>query len=185
MRIIAGIHKGKRIVAPRNLPIRPTTDMAKESLFNIINNHFYFDQIRVLDLFAGMGSISYEFGSRGVPSLTAVDAHHGCVKFINKTANELSLPITAVKADVFKFLDQTADGYDLIFADPPYDMPQEKFKEIISQVFENNWLNAGGMLIIEHSKHTDLSDHEYYFDGRKYGGNSFSFYELPASDEEE
>ena len=93
MRIILGKNKGKRLIAPANLPVRPTTDFAKEALFNIINNYFYFDEISVLDLFSGTGNISYEFASRGCTDITSVDAHSGCVRFIQKTANELEYSI--------------------------------------------------------------------------------------------
>ena len=86
MRIISGLYKGRKIVAPKNLPVRPTTDMSKEALFNILNNQYYFDDISVLDLFSGTGNISYEFASRGTENITAVDSHYDCIKFINQTA---------------------------------------------------------------------------------------------------
>ncbi len=105
MRIVSGSHKGRRITAPNKLPVRPTTDFAKEALFNILSNRLDFDELEVLDIFAGTGNISYEFASRGVPQITCVDAHAGCVKFIHKTAEELSFPITTVKSDVYKYLD--------------------------------------------------------------------------------
>ena len=105
MRIISGKFKGKRLIAPKTLPVRPTTDMAKEALFNILNFQIDFQEIKLLDLFAGTGNISYEFISRGTTQITAVDQHYGCVKFINKTANELEAEINTVKSDVFKYLD--------------------------------------------------------------------------------
>lgn len=104
MRIISGKYKGKRLQAPKKLPVRPTTDLAKESLFNILNNQYYFENISVIDLFAGIGSITFEFASRGCEQIIAVDEHVGCVRFINQTANNLNLPITVIKNDVFKFL---------------------------------------------------------------------------------
>lgn len=107
MRIISGKHKGKRLTAPKNLPVRPTTDMAKESLFNILNNHFYFDNIAVLDLFAGTGNISFEFASRGSEEIYSVDQHFACVKYINTTSKELDLDINTFKSDVYKFLEKT------------------------------------------------------------------------------
>ena len=121
MRIISGKYKGRRLNAPKKLPIRPTTDMAKESLFNILNNLYYFDEISVLDLFAGSGNISYEFASRGVEAITAVDAHFNCVKFISNTAEQLDMPIHTVKSDVYAFLKSNASRYTVIFADPPYE----------------------------------------------------------------
>lgn len=98
MRIISGTHKSRKIIAPKNLPVRPTTDMAKESLFNIINNNFDFGAITVVDLFAGTGNISYEFASRGTEHITSVDQNFGCIKFINKTAKPLVCPYILLKA---------------------------------------------------------------------------------------
>ena len=104
MRIISGKYKGRRITAPKNLPVRPTTDLAKESLFNILNNHYYFDSISVVDLFSGTGNIAFEFASRGTSKIHAVDGNYNCVKFINKISTEFNFPINAFKNDVFKFL---------------------------------------------------------------------------------
>ncbi len=107
MRIISGLYKGRRITAPKKLPVRPTTDMAKEALFNILNNRYYFDGISVLDLFSGTGNICYEFASRGTEQILAVDDNFGCIKFINETAESFEMPINTVKSDVYKFLNQT------------------------------------------------------------------------------
>lgn len=177
MRIISGKYKGRRITAPKNLPVRPTTDMAKEALFNILNNHYYFDAISVIDLFAGTGNISYEFASRNTDRITAVDAHYGCIKFINSIAKQFDLPINTIKSDVYKFLEKTSAKADVIFADPPYDFDQEAFEKIVDLVFTNRLLLEDGMLIIEHSTHTDLSENEYFSYSKKYGGNQFSFFE--------
>ncbi|MAP55967.1 16S rRNA (guanine(966)-N(2))-methyltransferase RsmD [Altibacter sp.] len=177
MRIISGIHKGRRLTAPKNLPVRPTTDLAKESLFNILNNNYHFDEITVLDLFSGTGNISYEFASRGVPGVLAVDAHYACIQFIQKTAEMLSLPITPVKSDVYKFLEGSGKSFDVIFADPPYDLPQDQFEAIIQLIFKNSWVEPNGMLIIEHSKHMDLSSQPNFSQARKYGGSVFSFFQ--------
>ena len=176
MRIISGKHKSKRLQAPKNLPVRPTTDMAKEALFNILNNLYYFQDITVLDLFSGTGNISYEFASRGTENIVAVDAHSGCIKYINKTSKELNLSINSYKSDVFKFLERTNLKFDIIFADPPYNFEIEQFKRIVDLVFDNNLLNDGGILIVEHSKHTKLNEHERISYYKKYGGNMFSFF---------
>ena len=185
MRIISGKYKGRRINAPKNLPVRPTTDMSKESLINILNNHFHFDGLKILDLFSGTGNISYEFGSRGAGNITAVDGDFGCVKFIKKTAEEFELPITAIKSDVIKFLKTNKSSYDIIFADPPYDMPQKDFEEIISLVFDNEFLEEDGMLIVEHSKYTKL-EHMINFSFQKsYGGSFFTFFEFVNEEVEE
>jgi len=177
MRIISGKHKSRRLTAPKNLPVRPTTDMAKESLFNILNNTYYFDSISVIDLFSGTGNISYEFASRGTKTIYAIDAHFGCIKYISNTAKELDLPINTFKSDVYKFLEKTALQTDVIFADPPYDSEAEQFLKIVDIVFTKKLLNADGVLIIEHSKHTDLSNHENHSYDKRYGGNVFSFFE--------
>lgn len=177
MRIISGIHKSKRIQAPKNLPVRPTTDMAKEALFNILNNLYYFNELAVLDLFSGTGNISYEFGSRGTENITAVDAHSGCIQFINTTAKMLDLSIITIKSDVFKYLEKANAKFDIIFADAPYEFELELFEKIVALVFENNLLNEEGVLVIEHSKQTDFKNHTRLSYQKKYGGNMFSFFE--------
>lgn len=177
MRIISGKHKSKRIFAPKKLPVRPTTDMAKEALFNILNNNYYFEDLSLIDLYAGTGNISYEFASRGTENIIAVDANYRCIKFIDKTSNELDLEISAIKSDVLSFLEKSNAKANIIFADPPYDLPLVDFAKIPQLVFENNMLLDEGMLIIEHSKHTDLSKLEHFTNQRKYGGSVFSFFE--------
>tara|TARA_B100000795_G_C22796863_1_gene439801 strand:- start:2213 stop:2773 length:561 start_codon:yes stop_codon:yes gene_type:complete len=177
MRIISGKHKGRRITAPKNLPVRPTTDLAKESLFNILNNHYYFDTISVIDLFSGTGNIAFEFASRGANNIHAVDGNFNCIKFINKISAEFDLSINAYRSDVFKFLEKTKLKNDIIFADPPYGMELDKFLKIIDLVFERHLLNENGLLIVEHSKHMDLSENKFLSYSKKYGGSVFSFYE--------
>jgi len=176
MRIISGQYKGRRITAPKKLPVRPTTDMAKESLFNILNNQYYFEDISVLDLFSGTGNISYEFASRGTEHITAVDGHYGCIKFINETSEDFKMSITTIKSDVFKYLERAIQKFTVIFADPPYDFPVEEFSKIPQLVFQNELLEDEGLLIVEHSKHTDLSNLEHYSHSKSYGGNKFSFF---------
>lgn len=175
MRIVSGRLKSRRIIAPKNLPVRPTTDLSKESLFNILNNRFDFSEIKVLDLFSGTGNISYEFGSRGTTDITAVETEFKCVKFINDTAQNLDLPIHVIKNDVYQFLKTTSSTYDIIFADPPYHLPQDSFEEIIKLVAERNLLNEDGLLIIEHSPNTKLNHFPNLVFEKKYGGSIFSF----------
>lgn len=184
MRIISGKYKGRRISPPRNLPVRPTTDMSKESLFNILNNRFDFEGLKVLDLFAGTGNLSYEFGSRGAATITAVDADFGCIKFIKQTAQEFDFDITAVKSDVYKFLAAHKGTYDIIVADPPYNSAQKEFEQVVTSIFENGLLNEDGMMIIEHSKHTPLNHMMNFSFDKKYGGSIFSFFEFEGSGEE-
>jgi len=177
MRIISGKHKGKRLTAPKKLPVRPTTDMAKEGLFNILNNQYNFSQLSVLDLFAGTGNISYEFASRGTNNITAVDSNYGCVGYIKKIALELDSNIQTVKSDVYTYLEKASPKVDIIFADPPYDFTVEQFQKIAVLVFEKKLLTENGILIIEHSKYTSLEETPYFKNSRKYGGSVFSFFE--------
>lgn len=176
MRIISGKHKGRRLIAPNNLPVRPTKDMAKEALFNILNNRFYFPDLKVLDLFSGTGNISFEFASRGVAQITAVDIQAGCVNYIDKISNQLELGIETIKSDVFSFLSKHTQQYDIIFADPFYDMVETDFAKITELVFANNMLLEDGLLIIEHSKRTNLSGLPNFMEVRTYGGSAFSFF---------
>ncbi|MCX2719953.1 16S rRNA (guanine(966)-N(2))-methyltransferase RsmD [Lentiprolixibacter aurantiacus] len=177
MRIISGKYKGKRLQAPKKLPVRPTTDMAKEALFNILNNHYHFDEIAVLDLFAGTGNISFEFASRGTENIVSVDKDHGCIKFIASVSRELDLNIKAFKEDVYKFLEKNRLQFDIIFADPPYQFGDDDFKRLVALVFGNELLREGGMLVVEHSKFTDLSGLPWYTEERRYGGSVFSFFQ--------
>ena len=176
MRIISGKHKGRRLTAPKNLPVRPTTDMAKESLFNILNNQFYFDDLKVLDLFSGTGNISFEFASRGVATITAVDQHQGCIRYINQINTELEFSISTIKSDVYKYLDKTPIKADIIFADPPYNFSDDQFLKIADLVFNNSILNDEGLLIIEHSSQTKITTHPNFKYEKRYGGNVFSFF---------
>lgn len=185
MRIISGKYKGRRINPPKNLPVRPTTDMSKEALFNILNNHFNFSELKILDLFSGTGNISYEFASRGASPIVCVDGDFGCVKFIKQTASEFDFDITAIKSDVFSFLEKHNSTYDIIFADPPYGMEQKDFEKLIDLVFQNELLDAEGMLIVEHSKHTKLNHKSHFSFEKSYGGSVFTFYEIEDEDYDE
>ena len=185
MRIISGKFKGRRIFPPKNLPVRPTTDMSKEALFNVLNNHFSFEGLKILDLFAGTGNISFEFASRGSDNITSVDADFGCVKFIKQVAEEYDFNIAAMRSDVFKFLEKNTNSYDIIFADPPYALDQKTFENIVTLVFQQELLREDGMMVIEHSKYTKL-DHMIHFSFKKsYGGSIFSFFEISGNADEE
>jgi 16S rRNA (guanine966-N2)-methyltransferase len=181
VRIISGKYKGRRINPPKNLPVRPTTDMSKEALFNVLNNHFSFSGLKVLDLFSGTGNISYEFASRGSEHITSVDGDFGCVKFIKQTAAEFDFNIAATRSDVFKFIEKSNSTYDIIFADPPYGLDQSTFERLVLSIFEKELLSEDGMMVIEHSKYTNL-DHLANFSFKKsYGGSFFSFFEFEQS----
>jgi 16S rRNA (guanine(966)-N(2))-methyltransferase RsmD len=185
VRIISGKFKGRRIFPPKNLPVRPTTDMSKEALFNVLNNHFSFEGLKVLDLFSGTGNISFEFASRGSDNITSVDADFGCVKFIKQIAEEYDFNIAAMRSDVFKFLEKNTNSYDIIFADPPYALDQKTFENIVTLVFKQELLREDGMMVIEHSKYTKL-DHMIHFSFKKsYGGSIFSFFEINGNADEE
>ena len=164
-------------MAPSGLPVRPTTDFAKEALFNILTNHYNFEELSVLDLFTGIGNISYEFASRGCRHITAVDLHHRCIQFVVKTSKALDMPISAVKSDALKYLSRTQATYDIIFADPPYDFDRKLMEEMVTVVFDRQLLKENGYLILEHSKHTNLEEIENFAYARKYGGSVFSFFE--------
>ncbi len=182
MRIISGTYKGRRLTAPKKLPVRPTTDMAKEALFNIINNQYYFNQISVLDVFSGTGNISYEFASRGTEEIVSVDKNMGCTLYITKISEEFSFPIQVVKSDVFSYLEKVKQSHDIIFADPPYDLSTEDFLKIPDLVFANELLLEDGVLIVEHSKHTSLESHPRFSYCKRYGGCTFSFFEADTKD---
>ena len=177
MRIISGKHKGRRISAPKKLPVRPTTDLAKESLFNILNNHYYLDTISIIDLFSGTGNIAFEFASRGSKNIYAVDDNINCLRFIDKISTEFDFYINTFRSDVFKFLEKTVLKTDIIFADPPYNLDRNMFLNIVEIVFQRKLLNENGLLIVEHSKHMDLSENKFFSYSKKYGGSVFSFYE--------
>jgi len=176
MRIIGGVLKGLRLNPPKNLPVRPTTDLAKEALFNILQNKIEFEGIKVLDLFSGTGNISMEFASRGASEVISVDRSIHCVNYLKDTSRQHKLTqIKTYKADVFKYLQMETEQYDLIFADPPYDLNQ--IPEIAKIVFDKNLLLPGGLLIVEHQSLQNLSNHPAFLEQRAYGHSSFSFFD--------
>lgn len=176
MRIIGGQQKGRRISPPVNLPVRPTTDLAKESLFNILNNLIDFENLRVLDLFAGTGNISFEFASREAAIVTSIDLNYKCIEFIKKTSQQLDFKsVRAFRADVFKFLSKSpAEPYDLIFSDAPYEM--SNIEHLPDIIFEKNWLNKDGLLIIEHPRGIGFTGHPHFSQYRHYGKVNFTFF---------
>jgi 16S rRNA (guanine(966)-N(2))-methyltransferase RsmD len=179
VRIISGTHKGRPIVTPSNLPVRPTTDLAKESLFNILNNSFDFEDLEVMDLFSGTGSIAFEFASRGAKRIVVVDNNYRCAEFIRKAALGFGFSniITVQRANVFSFLKYPQAPFDLIFADPPYEM--EDIKGIPDLIFKNKLLKKGGWFVLEHSRDQDFESHPYFLQHRKYGKVNFSIFLMP------
>ncbi len=176
IRIISGKYKGRRITAPKNLPIRPTTDRAKEALFNILNNFMFFPDLKVLDLFTGSGSIAYEFASRGAKDIQAVDKHYPVVKFVKQTAGEFDFPIKVIKYDGLKFLEKTSDTYDVIFADPPYDLDENIQKKMVDTVFNRQLLKEDGIMILEHKDQLNFENHPNFDFSKQYGQTVFSFF---------
>lgn len=180
-RIISGQWKAKRISAPKNFDVRPTTDFAKEALFSIIENRYRFDfaSISVLDLFAGIGSITLEFASRECKDVTSVEMNTKHAGFINSTATDLDMgaQINVMRADVFEYLKKNRNRktYEIVVADPPFETEEKKYQELISLVLNNNYLQENGVFILEHQSRTKL-EHPNLIDTRKYGNVSFSFF---------
>ncbi len=178
MRIVGGKYKRRIISPPKSLPVRPTTDLAKESLFNILNNITDLDGKSALDLFSGTGNIAYELVSRGAASVLSVELNFNCVKFIKQTAAGFEMDeLQVMRSDVFRFLKTSRQTFDLIFADPPYAL--ENIPEIPELIFSTNKLNKGGWLIIEHPRTVDFSEHPFFDSHRNYGKVNFSFFYYP------
>ncbi len=177
MRIISGSHKGRTIKLPKFFSDRPTTDFAKEALFSILANWYDFEDIRVLDLFTGSGSISYEFASRGVREITLVDKNSRYLSFIRQQTKELfsnDHVFNIIHDDALRFVQDHNLAYDVIFADPPYDLPE--LEQIPDLIFQNPSLPDDAVVIIEHPKRIDFKDKPYFFDHRHYGNVHFSFF---------
>lgn len=177
MRIIGGKFKGRRFTPPaKNWPTRPTTDFAKEGLFNIIQNNFEISELKVLDLFGGTGNHSYEFISRGCQDVTYVDKFPGCVAFVKKTSQLLEIQdqIKIVKGDVFKFIKYAVEQYDYIFAGPPYPLPN--IPDIPDLIFKKEMLKPEGWLVLEHNPTHDFKNHPQFLQERKYSQTIFSIF---------
>ena len=175
MRIISGKFRGRAINPPKNLRARPTTDFAKENLFNILTNLIDFEECTVLDLFAGTGSISYEFASRGVKSVTAVEINAVHHNFIRNTARDLGADnIFAVKANVFLYLKSCPKRFDVVFSDAPYDL--EGIEDVVDLVLSGNILEDDGIFIFEHSEKYNFENHPLFWQSRSYGSVQFSFF---------
>lgn len=176
MRIISGLHGGRKINPPGNMPhTRPTTDIAKEGLFNIIENNLDIEILKTLDLFGGTGSISYELASRGAADLTIVEKDNNMYEFIKKTAQLLKLEnFKLVKSDVFKFIDTCTEQYNFIFAGPPYALGT--IDDLPKKIFERQLLMAGGWFVLEHTPRNDYKKFDHYHSERNYGTTIFSIF---------
>lgn len=178
MRIIRGKYGRRRFVVPTNISARPTTDFARENIFNVIENIIDIDGIEALDLFAGTGAITFELLSRGAKSVTSVEKAATQQRFIAKVASELGADnLRLVRGDVRRFIDGTHGSYDLVFADPPYDLPD--FDEIAAKVLDSDLVRPGGWFILEHSGRHSYADHPWFADHRAYGSVNFSLFHRP------
>ena len=175
MRIIGGTHRSRQFHIPDNLGIRPTTDFAKEALFNILQNRIDFEGMNALDLFGGSGSMSYEFASRGCLNVQCIEKNPKSVSFIKKTALEFKFPnIKVACMDVFKYLTLCTETFDLIFADPPF--KHENIERIPMLIFEKKLLKEDGLLIVEHPVDVKFAEIMQLQETREYGTVNFSIF---------
>lgn len=181
MRIIAGKLRGRRLNPPTNLPVRPTTDMARESLFNILNNYVDYEECSVMDLFAGTGAVSIEFISRGAREVTSIDINNACTEFIKSTARQLNLDnLHVVRADVFDLLKRANRKFDIVFADPPYAL--NDLAQLPDLVFGSDVLTDDGIFVLEHPKEFSFEKHPKFWQHRAYGKVNFTFFAMKMSD---
>jgi 16S rRNA (guanine966-N2)-methyltransferase len=175
LRIISGKYKGRRLHPPASLPVRPTTDFAKEGLFNVLNRLVDYGEVKVADLFAGTGAISFEFCSRGAGKVIAVDIERRCVDFINSTAAEFGMTeLKAIRSNVLVFLRRYIEKYDVVFADPPYEMTG--IAGFPALVLGSGLLAGNGLFVMEHSDRYDFSNEPYFLETRNYGRVHFTFF---------
>jgi|TARA_B100001142_G_C14346037_1_gene660025 16S rRNA (guanine(966)-N(2))-methyltransferase RsmD len=172
MRIISGINKGRKFIIPSNLPVRPTTDRAKEAIFNILENRYQLENKSILDLCSGTGNISFEFGSRGCKEITAVDKDKYCCRFISNMADKLNYNIDIERKDCLEFIDKTNKQYDIIYADPPYNF--RYYHQLQKKISDRNLIRKNGCLIMEHDSNTDFDTENVEL--RKYGSVHFSIF---------
>lgn len=176
MRIIGGFHKKRQITLPSKIDISPTTDFAKEALLNILRYYTDFIDIDVLDLFSGTGNLSYEFASRGAKNVIAIEKDEFWYKFILQNIEKIKLQsISVYQVDAFQYIANSYDRFDIIFADPPYNI--ENIEKIPDLIFDNKLLNDEGLLIIEHSAKISFQNHPRLIDHRAYGKVNFSFFQ--------
>ena len=175
MRIISGKYRGRHITPPKNITARPTTDFAKESLFNLLQNRFDFEGLEVLDLFAGTGSISLECVSRGAREVTAVELAHVQQNFIIQTSKQLGITnLNVFRGDVFKYINACRLRFDFIFADPPYALPT--LPTLPNLVFDKDLLRPEGWFVLEHSADNEFTTHPHFVEHRQYGSVNFTFF---------
>jgi len=182
MRIIAGALRGRRLNPPTTLPVRPTTDMARESLFNILNNYVDYEECSVLDLFAGTGAVSLEFISRGAKDVTSIDINAQCTDFIKSTAKQFNVNnIHVVRSDVFELIKRAYKKFDIIFADPPYAL--ENLQQLPDLIFEHDMLSEDGIFVLEHPREYQFEQHPHFWQHRNYGKVNFTFFAQKLDEE--
>lgn len=175
MRIITGQFKGRHFDIPRTFKARPTTDFAKENIFNVLNGYIDFDGITALDLFSGTGSISLELISRGCKEVVSVEKDRDHAHFIAECMRKIKVESNIlIRGDVFRFLKTCHQKFDLIFADPPYALPE--LGTIPDLIFEYNLLSTGGIFVFEHGKNNDFSNNPHFVEHRSYGSVNFSIF---------
>jgi 16S rRNA (guanine(966)-N(2))-methyltransferase RsmD len=181
MRIIGGEHGGRKFNPPSKMPYtRPTTDVAKEGLFNILENNLDISTLKTLDLFGGTGSISYELASRGAKDMTVVEKDVSMYEFIRKTSETLKLEnFKLIKMDVFRFIQQCTEKFDLIFAGPPYALTN--IDDLPKLIFEKQLLNPKGWFVLEHEPKNDYKKFPFYKTERNYGTTIFSIFINPGN----
>ncbi len=183
MRIITGLYKGRHFDVPRTFKARPTTDVAKENIFNVVRGYMNLEDCDALDLFAGTGSISLELVSRGCRNVISVEADRDHFAFIKKCMEKIGTDRSSlIKGDVFRFLKSCRTQFDFIFADPPYAL--EKLPEIPSLILNSDILKKDGLFVFEHGKHNDFSDNPYFLERRVYGSVNFSIFSKKKTEEE-
>lgn len=182
MRIIGGAFSGRRFTPPAKTPARPTTDIAKEGLFNTLYNMMDLGDIKTCDLFGGTGSISYELASRGAGKLTLIESDRGNINFIKKTVDLLGVAdkFNIIKGDVFRFMKNCTEQYDFIFAGPPYAL--ENIDDIPILLFEHNMLAEDGIFVLEHTPRNDYQQHPRFLKMKNYGTTVFSYFKQPAAE---
>lgn len=176
MRIIRGTLKGKRFATPPNFPSRPTTDFAKEGLFNVLDNELEFENIKVLDLCSGTGNISFEFVSRGANHTLSIDSNPRCIQYLKSNVALLGIQgqMQVYKSDCVIYCKNSKEKFDVIFADPPFNLTFHE--ELVTMIFEKELLNKDGLLVVEHGKQTNLAQHPNFEKSRTFGNVHFSFF---------
>jgi len=180
MRIVGGTFGGRRFSPPANIPARPTTDLAKEGLFNMLNNLIDFDGLKTLELFGGTGNITYELASRGAENMTVVERDSASIDFIKKTVIALGIKekVKVIPGDAFKFIKQATEQYDFIFADPPYAL--DVMDDLPKLVFEKQLLAPDGIFVLEHTQRNDYQRHPNFIKIKNYGTTVFTFFTQPS-----